>query len=255
MNMPGFTAHASLYRGSNHYRSCVANFDGGTADHAVVAAYIPGSDTQQRCNDCLHPYRVTRDICLAKTAWMVVSACGLTGILTLGGGCAAAIAMGYHQAASCEAGYLAGFGICHIPGGAGSFSGPCCPKVCGIHTPGVKGSGCCDHGETCKGLGARQNTRDGCCPVGRDCGSMCCAQDEKCCGEICCPINHYCLDNNTCSEHPGTFPITPPPTPPESACYLFAGGSPCGSKCCYGGLQCCGVDNTGQPICKASCIR
>lgn len=255
MNIPAFTAQATLYRARNHYRSSVADFGGLTADQSVVAAYIPGSDTQQRCSDCLQTYEVLRGICLVKTGWMVASSCGLTGLFTLGLGCAAAIALGATQAASCEAQYLIGEGICHIPGGAGSFSGRCCPKVCGIHTPEIAGSGCCDHGETCKGLGMRDNTRDGCCPVGRDCGSVCCAPGEKCCGEICCPSNYYCLDSRSCSENPGTFANTPPPTPPDSGCYFFAGGSPCGSKCCYGGLQCCGVDKTGQPICQESCLR
>jgi hypothetical protein len=254
MNLPTFSAQASLYRATNRYRSPVAGFGGVATDRSVVAAYMPGPQTQQRCSDCLHPYRVARDICRAKTAWMVGSYCGLTGIFTLGTGCAAAIALGAQQIAGCEEGYAVGFGICHIPGGAGDFSGRCCPKVCGVHTPGVPGSGCCDHGETCQGIGMRENTREGCCPVGRDCGSVCCAPGEKCCGEVCCPSTHYCL-NNTCSEHPGTFPNTPPPAPRESPCYFFAGGSPCGSKCCYGGMQCCGVDPKGEPICQWSCVR
>jgi hypothetical protein len=249
MRIPEFTAQSSLYWSRNHYRSFVADAGGLTANQSVVAAYIPGPDTQQRCGDCLHNYKLLRTICLAKTAVEVLEGC----VGSLGFGCGAAIAWGYQQAAACEEGYLIGFGLCHIPGGLGELSGPCCPKVCGVHTPGSAGSGCCDHGETCKGLGVRENTRDGCCPVGRDCGSVCCAAGEKCCGEICCPSNNFCLDSKTCSEF-GTFPNTPPPPPPESGCYLFAGGTPCGSKCCYGGLQCCGVDKNGQPICKTSCI-
>ena len=249
MNMPAFSAQASLYRTSNHYRSSVADVGGLATDQSVVAAYIPGPDTQQRCSDCLHPYKVLRNICLAKTAFMVVEAC----VGSLGFGCGGAIAWGYQEVAACEEGYLIGYGVCHIPGGLGEVSGPCCPKVCGVTTPLSAGSGCCDHGETCKGLGMRENTRDGCCPVGRDCGSVCCAPGEKCCGEICCPSNYFCLDNHTCSDA-GSFPNTPPPPPPGSACYLFEGGSPCGSKCCYGGLQCCGVAKNGHPICQTSCV-
>jgi hypothetical protein len=255
MTLPAFSAHASLYRATNHYRSFVADVGNVTTDQSVVAAYVPGPGTQQRCDDCLHPYKVGRDICLAKTAWMVASLCGSTGIFTFGLGCAGAIALGLQQAAGCEAVYLTGEGICHIPGGSGSLTGRCCPKVCGVHIPEIPGSGCCDHGETCKGLGMRGNTRDGCCPVGQDCGSVCCAPNEKCCGDVCCPSNYYCLDNR-CSEHPGTFANTPPPTPPgDNLCYFFAGGSPCGSKCCYGGLQCCGVEPNGQPRCQVSCVR
>ena len=252
MSMPGFTAQTSIYTMRNLYRSAVAESGGSIPDHSVVTAYIPGPDTQQRCNDCLHPYEVVRDVCLAKTAAAVIEGC----IGSLGFGCAAAIALGDLQAAACAEGYLTGFGICNIPGGLGELSGPCCPKVCGVPTPGSPGSGCCDHGETCKGLGMQENTRDGCCPVGQDCGSVCCAPGEKCCGQICCPQDYFCLDDHTCAESP-MFPHNPPPPPPDSGCYLFAGGSPCGTgrKCCYDFLQCCGVDDNGLPICKTNCIH
>jgi hypothetical protein len=249
MNMPAFSAQASLYRASNHYRSSVADFGGLTTDQSVIAAYITGSDTQQRCSDCLQIPRLKRDICLAKTAWMVASYCGITGIFTFGSSCAVAIGMGALQTAACEADYLIEEGYCHIPD-----AGRCCPKVCGVHTPEIAGSGCCEKGETCKGLGVRENTRDGCCPVGRDCGSVCCAPGEKCCGEICCPSEYFCLDSRTCSGSP-PFSNTPPPPLPESPCEFFAGGSRCGNKCCYGGLQCCGVDIKGQPICQEWCGR
>jgi hypothetical protein len=250
MNIPAFTAEASLYRTSNRYFSSMANLGDSLANQSVVAAYIPGPESQTACDHCLHNYKVLRDICLAKTAVMWAEAC----IGSLGFGCGAATAWAYQEAAACEEGYLIGYGVCHIPGGLGELSGPCCPKVCGVPTPGSAGSGCCDHGETCKGLGMRENTRDGCCPVGQDCGSVCCAPDEKCCGEVCCPKNYYCLDSRSCSENPGTFVNTTPPPQPESNCEFFEGGSRCGSKCCYGGLHCCGVDKNGQPICKSSCI-
>jgi hypothetical protein len=252
MNMPAFTAQATLYRARNHYRSSVADFGNLTADQSVVAAYLPGADTEQRCSDCLNPSDLLRTACLAKTAWTVASYCGLTGLFTFGASCAVAIGVGAVEAARCEAEYLIGEGICHIPG-----RGPCCPKVCGVHTPEFPGSGCCDHGETCKGIGVRENTRDGCCPVGRDCGVGCCAPDEKCCGGTCCPLDYYCIDDLYCSQHQGTFPNTPPPTPPgspDSGCYFFAGGSPCGSKCCYNYQQCCDFKN-GQPVCADNCLR
>src|SRR5215469_15748519 len=248
MALPRFSGEASLYKTNALYRG-LASFPQGPPSSAVVTAYIPGPDTQQRCSDCLSEPMQVRDVCLAKTAAEVIEAC----VGSFGFGCAAAIAAGYQQAAACEEGYLAAFGYCNIPAGLGELSGKCCPKVCGPPTPGVAGSGCCDHGETCKGLGMQENTRDGCCPVGQDCGEVCCAPGEKCCGQICCPQNYYCLDDHTCNEYP-MFPPPPPPPPPPptSGCYLFAGGSPCGTggKCCYNFLQCCGVDANGLPICK-----
>jgi hypothetical protein len=238
MNIPQFTAQASLYRTSNRYRSTVADFGGLIADQSVVAAYIPGPDTQARCSGCTYYPTTLRDICLTKTAFMVTQACWIS----LGFGCGAAIAWGYQQAASCEQAYLAGFGICHIPGG------PCCPKVCGIHTPGSEGSGCCDHGEACVGS-HNPNTRDGCCPVGQECGGNCCAKGE------------YCLEGGFCSEFPGPLlppPGTPPPPPPSFSCP--PGAAPCGvpdssgviRTCCPPGLQCCG--NSVQD-CRTSCLR
>ena len=250
MNIPAFTAQATLYRARNHYRSSVTDFGGVTADQSVVAAYVPGPATQQRCSDCLAIADFVRTGCLAWVAAQTALSCASTGIFTLGLGCAGAAIWGAWQAAGCEEKYLEAEGFCHIPFGPGR----CCPKVCGVHIPEIQGSGCCDHGETCKGLGMRENTRDGCCPVGRDCGSGCCAPGEKCCGEICCPSNYYCLDSRSCSEYPGTFANTTPPPQPESNCEFFEGGSRCGSKCCYGGLQCCGVEKNGQPICKSMCI-
>ena|SRR3982751_2805464 len=251
MTIPTFTAQSSLYRTSNRYRSSGGELGGSIPAQPVIAAYIPGPETQNRCGGCTDVCAATRDICLAKAGAMVAEACWTS----LGFGCGPAIALGYIQAASCEALYLECFGDCNIPS-IGPWKSPCCPKPCGFPTdPGVGGSGCCDDGETCKGLGARENTRDGCCPVGRDCGSVCCAAGEKCCGEVCCPSNHYCLDKYTCSELPGSFPNTPPPPPPVDNCNFFEGGTRCGSKCCYGGLKCCGVDINGQPICMTSCTR
>ena len=254
MNIPAFSAQASLYKTINTYYSPSFISDIQKPSGSIVASYIPGAKTQHDCSVCTDACKIPRDICLAKVAVTVSETCWGS----LGFGCAAAIAWGYFEAASCYVPYEACLGYCNIPSGLGELSGPCCPKVCGPPEPWRgSGYGCCDHGETCKGLGARDNTRDGCCPVGRDCGSVCCAEGEKCCGEICCPSDYYCLDNNTCSQYPGTFgtPNSPAPVPKDSGCYFFEGGSPCGTKCCYGGLQCCGTEANGQPICKNSCIR
>jgi len=250
MNIPEFTAHTSVYRSRNRYSSSGANPDGSTADQSIVPAYIPGPATQQRCSDCLHNYVVLRDICLAKTAVMVTEAC----VGSLGFGCGGAIAWGYQEAMACEEGYAIGFGLCHIPGGLGKLSGPCCPKVCGVHTPGSAGSGCCDHGETCMGIGKHANTRDGCCPSGRYCGGNCCAEGESCCGETCCPADHYCLDGYICNELPGTFDTTVHPTPPPTVNNCIFGGEPCGGKCCPPGQQCCLIEG-GHVACMTNCVR
>ncbi len=291
MKIPEFTAQTSLYRTSNHYCSAVAESGGSILDQSVVAAYIPGPDTQNRCSGCTGVCVTTRDVCLAKTAATVVEACWIS----LGFGCAEAIALGYLQAASCEQAYLECFGICNIPTGPG-WESPCCPKVCGAPTPGVAGSGCCDHGESCVDP-SEPNSRQGCCPSGRRCGDHCCATGEICNGDTCCPpgtnttcngvcCNGVCDSFGSCCEPPshvcggqccppfnkccngkccGAYQqcdptlgtCSDPPPPPDSGCYLFAGGSPCGTgrKCCYDFLKCCGVDDNGLPICKTNCIH
>lgn len=249
MNIPAFSAQASLYRTSNHYRSVVAVSDGSIPAQSVVAAYIPGPETQNRCSGCTDKCVNVRNFCLAETAAMVAEAC----LTSLGFGCGAAIALGEIQAASCEEGYLSCFGICNIPSADGIWESSCCPKVCGIPTPGVGGSGCCDHGETCVGLDS-PNTRDGCCPVGQYCGGNCCARGESCCGNTCCPSNYFCLEGGICTEFP---PFTPPgwepPPPPENNCIF--GGEPCGRKCCPPGKFCCGLWADGTPKCWDTCLH
>lgn len=242
MNIPEFTAQASLYRTSNRYRSSAADFGGSIADQSIVTAYIPGPQTQNKCSGCTDVCVAVRDVCLAKVAVMVTEACWAS----LGFGCGPAIALGYIQAASCESSYLSCFGICNIPSASElGWESPCCPKVCGVPTPGSAGTGCCDHGEACVGSDG-PNTRDGCCPVGQYCGGNCCAKGESCCGETCCPPDHFCLDGNNCSAEPGYFPNTPPPPPPVNNCIF--GGVPCGKKCCFGDFVCC--NDSGGPVCR-----
>jgi len=234
MNIPAFTAQASLYRTSNRYRSSGGDFGGSISAQSVVAAYIPGPETQNRCSGCTDVCVGLRDICLAKTALGVLQGCAAT----LGFGCGPFIALGVLQTAGCYAHYAECFGYCHIPNVPGVWKSSCCPIVCGIHTPGIAGSGCCDPGEACVGS-HNPNTRDGCCPVGQECYGNCCAKGE------------YCLEGGICSTEPGYFPNTPPPPPPVNNCIF--GGAQCGTKCCPPGLQCCGLFN-GQPVCKTSCL-
>jgi hypothetical protein len=244
MNLPEFTAQASLYRTSNRYRSSGAECDGSMPAQSVVAAYIPGPETQNRCSGCTAWCVAARNICLVKVAKGVLEGCSGT----LGFGCLAAIGWGVVQTGGCYAHYAECFGLCHIPSADElDWKSPCCPKVCGIHIPGIAGSGCCDRGEACVGPGA-PNTRDGCCPVGQYCGGNCCATGTSCCGDKCCPAGFSCI-GGLCTTG---FPTTPPPPPPDDSCIF--GGVKCGTKCCPPGLVCCGVFQ-GQPDCKTSCLH
>jgi len=232
MNIPEFTAQASLYRTSNSYRCSGSEFSGSIPAQSVIAAYIPGPQTQHDCSVCTDACAVPRNICLAKVAISVTEQC----IGSLGFGCGAAIALGYIQTGSCYAGYEACLGYCNIPDlGVEGFHGPCCPKICGWPNP-LKGSrtGCCDHGEACVDQDD-PNSRQGCCPSGQDvCAGKCCPI-----GEVCCPGDRCCK--------PPSFSNDPPPPPPVNNCIF--GGDPCGTKCCPIGTMCCGVFN-GQPDCK-----
>lgn len=205
MNLPGFTAQASLYRTSNRYRSSGSEFSGLPSTQSVVAAYHPGPSTQQRCNMCLQSCAFERDSCLSFVdTW--ISWWNLPVALLLYADC-------IDQAADCR-------DQCANPP-----LGACCPKTCGPLNPSEPGEGCCDTGDSC-------------------------------CGGTCCPPNLVCYDGGICSEPPPPgFPTTPPlPPPPVNKCNLFEGGTPCGSKCCYGGLQCCGFF-AGQPDCRTSCLH
>ena len=242
MNIPEFTAQASLYRTSNRYRSSVAEFGGSIADQSVVAAYIPGPRTQERCSGCTDICVGLRNVCLAKVSATLTQACWAS----LGWGCGAAIAWAYIESGGCYAHYAQCFGLCHIPSASElDWESPCCPKVCGIHTPGSAGSGCCDHGEACVGS-HNPNTRDGCCPVGQECEGNCCAKGD------------YCLPGGICSTYPGSS-LWPedwkPPKPPKRPInYCKIGWEPCGGTCCAPGLECCSVGG-GHVACKTNCLH
>jgi hypothetical protein len=241
MNIPAFTAQASLYRTSNLYRA-FGDFGGSIADESVVAAYIPGPATRQRCSDCTYACEAERNTCLLKVAAAAAEGCILSGSPW---GCVLSAIDHIGEAADCYIPYETCRGYCHIPGP----DSRCCPKLCAF-SPFKDGTGCCDLDEACLGSD-HPNTRDGCCPVGQYCGGNCCATGESCCGDKCCPAGYSCIDG-ICTTG---FPNTPPPPPPESGCYLFAGGSPCGTKCCYNYLQCCGYTPEFGPDCRTSCPR
>lgn len=238
MNIPQFTGQASLYRTNNRYYSSTADDTDFTTDQSVVAAYTPGPQTQNRCSGCTDVCVGVRDVCLAKVTASVLSTCGLS----LGFGCAGAYAWAAFETAGCYAHYAECFGYCNIPSAREvGWESPCCPKVCGLHTPGSAGSGCCDHGEACVGS-HNPNTRDGCCPVGQECYGNCCAKGE------------HCLEGGICSTEPGYFENWYPTPPPPAVNNCLFGGEPCGSKCCVGNEVCChdGV----KPVCKLyTCIH
>src|SRR5664279_3385609 len=145
MNLPAFTAQASLYRTSNRYHSVVEFYDSAIPAESLVAAYLPGPQTLHDCGVCTDQCARIRNICLAEVAASVAEGC----LLSLGFGCGAAILAGIGPAAHCVEGFAICLGYCNIPGDT-PFSGPCCPKICGLPNPlEGSGSGCCDLGEGC----------------------------------------------------------------------------------------------------------
>lgn len=232
MNIPEFTAEASLYRTSGRYRASVSAKGDLPSGESIILAYFPGPATQAVCDTCLK--KAVRDhvICL-----------GLAGGACLASGPFYPLCFGA-AAASCWAKLGWDVGECVID--------DCCPKLCGGINPFAPGKGCCDENETCVDR-YDPNSRGGCCPSDQIvCGGKCCAKGESCCGETCCPAGYFCRGGWICErEFIGSFPTTPPP-PPVNNCIF--GGAPCGNKCCPPGLVCCGVYG-GQPDCKTSCVR
>jgi hypothetical protein len=232
MSTPGFTADASLYRTSNHYRSSGSGSEAEPGARAVVAAYHPGPGTQRSCSDCLESCAKQNVICNAvamTTIWFPPAlAVAFTACAT--------------EAAAC-------LGYCTVP-----VLGKCCPKVCGFPNPLEPGEGCCDEGETCVDR-YDPNSRQGCCPSDQSvCAGKCCPAGHTCCGNTCCPGSYYCRDG-VCSEFPG--PLWPddwkPQTPKKSLLGCRAGHEPCGGTCCPPGLQCCSVG--GGVSCMTTCLH
>lgn len=234
MNIPEFTAQASLYRTSNSYRSSGTEFDGSPSAQSVVTAYFPGPETQAKCNRCSE---------IALRNFGVCVGIGAVGSIACGPFYPACFGTAL---AACDLALLSAQALCAYD--------DCCPKICGTPNPFDPGAGCCDANEQCVDR-YDPNSRQGCCPSDQSvCAGKCCPKGYSCCGDTCCPPNYFCRDGGFCSEFPSDLlpPPGPPPPPPVNNCIF--GGAPCGSKCCPPGLECCGVFN-GQPDCKTSCLH
>ena len=236
MNIPGFTAHASLYKTSNRYRTSGSEFDGSRPAQSVAAAYFPGPETQAKCNRCSEIALRNFGVCL-------------------GIGAAGSIACGPFYPA-CFGAALGACNLSLLSQQALCAYDDCCPKICGTPNPFEPGQGCCDANEQCVDR-YDPNSRQGCCPSDQIvCAGKCCAKGESCCGETCCPAGYFCRNGWVCErEFVGDFPHTPPPTPPKRPInYCRIGWEPCGSTCCAPGLECCSVGG-GRVACMTNCLR
>jgi len=211
MSIPNFTAQASLYRSSRHYRGSAATPGGSRPGESVVLSYRPLPATQLDCYQC-------NGACDADSG-----NCNST-IEFLDGLCST---LGWFYPWVCtaaEAGHAicsASWTVCR----ANCLFGHCCPKACGIPDPLHPGEGCCEVAEHCVDPND-PNSRDGCCPSDQSvCGGSCCAKGQYCCGDSCCPSGTPCFAG-VCAYPPLIPPGTPPPPPPGPP---PAGGCPPGT--------------------------
>jgi hypothetical protein len=238
MNIPEFTAEASLYKTSRHYRSSVADVGSLIADQSVVAAYYPGPSTQKGCDKCLQncadDQSSCEDFALAASFFVpwgpaVYPICD-------------------DDAARCRRDCI------NPPFGA------CCPKACGPRNPYDPREGCCDRNDQCVDQND-PNSRHGCCPSDqRVCGGKCCAKGDSCCGDTCCPAGFFCRDGWICEpQFIGSFGVTPPkprgrtPYVGLIAEWCRHGETPCGATCCLPGLECCYNVPPYTGVCRTSC--
>ena len=262
MNLPGFSAHSSLYRSTRYYTASSSEISDWSYGETIVPAYHPGTGTQRECSGCLEGVAKALILCDGAAAVTAAVVCGTTGWITFGISCAGAAAALAAALGTCNVASLGGIAVCAAT--------TCCPKLCGTPNPFDPGSGCCDDGEGCVDEND-PNSRHGCCPSSQSvCAGKCCAVDESCCGSTCCPSPNHCCGDQCCP--PGvpccggtccSFlpPSVPPPPPPQHSC--GAGGVPCGfpdasgviRTCCPPGLQCCSYSPQFGPDCKTSCLH
>lgn len=241
MNVPAFTADASLYKTSTHYFFSTSSASESTPTGSLVIA-----QAGERFAGC--------DACEVNCVWTNVKCEAAASAVYAGAaiGCAAlifppAIAVCEGVAAGI---YAAAIGGCYAWNGECEVEcwwpgGPCCPVFCEL-------GHCCSEGETC--------IPHGCCPNDQTiCNGTCCDKGWTCCGDTCCPPNYFCRDGGFCSEFPsdllppkGAPSATPPARPKRGVICL--NGTPCVDKCCAPGLQCCSVGK-GEVACLTNCLH
>jgi hypothetical protein len=214
MNIPEFTAQASLYRTSNRYRSSGSEFGDLGPGASVLPAYYPGPAAQAACNNCLNSAVDDYLKCIASE------------------------------------GFPASLIYCTLKAwwdGGSCVVDDCCPKRCG--PPDffdLAGSGCCDKDENCVDQNDA-NSRHGCCPSDqRVCAGKCCAKGESCCGDTCCPPGWFCTAG-VCSQFLPFGPPPPPPPPPRFC--KTASDCGLGLQCCPAGAGPAGDLGVCQPVC------
>jgi len=201
MNIPGFTAQASLYQTSRHYRASASSVVDLHHSHFVTLAYHPTS--HKRCDDCLTD-------CLTSMAWLSIGS--VVGSWVCAGRCALGPQCCPKRCGEIDPGDLTGGGCCDADEQCVDESDPnsrsgCCPSG-----QSVCGGRCCGKGATC-------------------CGDECCPESWFC-------DNGFCTQS---APFPSTPPPPPPPFPivcaPDSdPCQRLATG---GWFCCPPGLECC----------------
>lgn len=209
MNMPEFTAQASLYTTSNRYRSSGSEVSGLPSTQSVVAAYHPGPTTQAICNGCLQVcsdnWRSCENAAIALFWWDPFV------LLTA-------------LRAKCDSTEERCRNGC---------ADVCCPQLCGPGEPSTSGAGCCDADESCVDQND-PNSRNGCCP-----------SNQTVCGSKCCPAGFSCI-GGLCTTG---FPNTPPPPLDDGCMLFggVQCGKKCcygGLKCCgvFNGQPVCKTD-------------
>lgn len=217
INIPGFSAEATLYRTRNRYRLSISALSTSVTAQSVVPAL--NSEDRARCDRCENKCNNAAAECLgyATGSWSAALA-----------GCAAFGPFAPACAIPATAIYLSACGVCYaklalcyvvgcnLPGDSS-----CCPEFCEL-------GHCCSRGETC-------------------CGDMCCAPGQTCCGgNKCCPAGWHCTDGFCSDSVP--FSNEPPPTPPpynpltdlDPISPVF-----CYGKICRRGEKCCGPQGCG----------
>ncbi len=252
MNIPEFTAQASLYRTSNRYWSSALNLGGSLPNQPVVPAQ--GCMQMPFQGAGVESYRGQPELMLYFT---LPSRCNdVINIMWATPG-------GSWQQLKFDP-YDDDFGFC-IP-----YNGHCTYRIghrinANLDEPYLFKVQSCRTRALASSVCGPWSYVAQYCPGGRDCGSNCCAQGEYCCGDTCCPQDHKCCGDGTCCP-PDLFCLegggcgyprfdTHPPPPPSPVNNCIFGGEPCGPKCCFGDTHCCGYSVEFGADCRRSCVH